>query len=206
MHIYSIEEGTQLVKAARNAIELYIKNPHFDKKHIQESLRNFADYYGVFVTLEYYPLNTLRGCIGYPNAVGPIKNSLVEAAIGAAFEDPRFNPLSIKELDDITVEVSILSKPEELPKDYKKRIESIKIGRDGLIVEFGFYSGLLLPIVPVEEKWDKEKFFQETCIKAGLPEGYWRRADVKLFKFETQIFKEEEPNGKIKEIKLEEGL
>ncbi len=203
MNIYSLAEGAQLVKAARNAIELYMRNPHFNKKIVEQSISHLNDQYGVFVTIESYPTKELRGCIGFPLAVGPISSSLVEAALGAAFEDPRFVPLSLEELDDVTIEVSILSKPEELPTDYKKRLESIKIGRDGLLIEYGFYSGLLLPIVPVEQKWGKEQFLEETCIKAGLPTSYWKRDDVKLYKFETQIFREEEPGGRIIEVKLE---
>ena len=165
MNIYSLAEGAQLVKAARNAIELYMRNPHFNKKIVEQSISHLNDQYGVFVTIESYPTKELRGCIGFPLAVGPISSSLVEAALGAAFEDPRFVPLSLE--------------------------------------EYGFYSGLLLPIVPVEQKWGKEQFLEETCIKAGLPTSYWKRDDVKLYKFETQIFREEEPGGRIIEVKLE---
>jgi len=206
MHIYSIDEGRQLVKAARNAIELYLRNPHFDKKTVESSIEHFNEHYGVFVTIEYYPTKVLRGCIGFPIEVGQIKNSLVEAALGAAFDDPRFVPVSHNELESLCLEVSILSKPDELPTDYKKRLSGIEVGRDGLLVEYGFYSGLLLPIVPIEQKWNKEQFLAETCIKAGLPASYWKRADVKLYKFETQIFREEEPGGDIKEIDLKKGL
>ncbi|MGC8652294.1 MAG: TIGR00296 family protein [Candidatus Micrarchaeia archaeon] len=202
MHVYNIEEGRTLVRVARNAIELYIRNPHFDKRVVESSIEQFNDYYGVFVTLEHYPTKTLRGCIGFPKAIGPIKSSLLDAALGAAFDDPRFVPVSVHELDSLVVEVSILSEPKELEKDFKKRLDGIEVGRDGLLIEYGFYSGLLLPIVPVEEKWNKEQFLEETCIKAGLPVSYWKRADVKLYKFETQIFREEEPGGNVREVNL----
>ncbi len=191
-----------MVKAARNAIELYLRNPHFSKNLVKSSIEHRNEYYGVFVTLEHYPTRTLRGCIGFPRAIEPIKSSLVEAALSAAFDDPRFVPVSVHELDSLVVEVSILSEPKETRKDLKSRLKEVEVGRDGLLVEYGFYSGLLLPIVPVEEKWGKEQFLEETCIKAGLPADYWKRPDVKLYKFETQIFREEEPGGNVREVSL----
>ena len=111
MHVYSEEHGMQLVKAARNSIELFIINPHFKKDTVVDTLDEFERAHGVFVTLEHYPTRELRGCIGFPRAVGPIKESLVDAAIAAAFEDPRFVPVSKYELEELLVEVSILSSP-----------------------------------------------------------------------------------------------
>lgn len=204
MKVLSLEDGKSLVKAARYAVELYIKSPHFNKSIVTESIKHInTDKYGVFVTIEFYPTKTLRGCIGFPRAYGALKDSVVDAAISAATEDPRFVPVSHHELDELVFEVSILSEPQPLEKSQKSRLNGIKIGRDGLIIEYGFYSGLLLPIVAVEEKWDKLKFLEEVCLKAGLPKDYWKQPNVNLYKFETQVFKEESPNGNIIEVKLE---
>jgi uncharacterized protein (TIGR00296 family) len=200
---YTLKEGEKLVKAARNAIELYIKSPRFEKSMIEKTLSEFNEKAGVFVTINHYPTMSLRGCIGYFKAIGPVKRLLVEAAIAAATEDPRFIPLSVGELNDVVIEVSILSEPQQLkgtPEEIKKEI---KIGRDGLLIEYGYYSGLLLPIVAVEEKWSVEKFLENVCIKAGLHPHMWKRSDITLYKFQTQVFREEEPNGKIVEIKME---
>jgi len=203
LKIYTLKEGEKLVKAARNAIELYIKSPRFEKSMIEKTLSEFNEKAGVFVTINHYPTMSLRGCIGYFKAIGPVKRLLVEAAIAAATEDPRFIPLSVGELNDVVIEVSILSEPQQLkgtPEEIKKEI---KIGRDGLLIEYGYYSGLLLPIVAVEEKWNVEKFLENVCIKAGLHPHMWKRSDITLYKFQTQVFREEEPNGKVVEIKME---
>lgn len=204
MKVVSLEEGKSLVKAARSAVELYIRSPHFSKSTVTESIKHIkTDKYGVFVTIEYYPTKTLRGCIGFPHAYGPLSHSVVEAAISAAAEDPRFVPVSHYELDELTFEVSLLSEPKIVGKSESARLRSIKVGRDGLIIEYGFYSGLLLPIVAVEEKWNKLQFLEEVCLKAGLPKGYWKQPNVNLYKFETQVFREESPNGNVIEVKLE---
>ena len=170
---------------------------------IENTLSEFNEKAGVFVTINHYPTMSLRGCIGYPRAIGPVKKLLIDAAIAAATEDPRFIPLSVGELNDVIIEVSILSEPQQIkgtPEEIKKEI---KIGRDGLLIEYGYYSGLLLPVVAVEEKWNVEKFLENVCIKAGLHPHMWKRSDITLYKFQTQVFREEEPNGKVVEIKME---
>ena len=201
MHIYGAEEGAELVKAARNSIELYLMTPRFDKSLVKRTISKFNERYGVFVTLEHYPTKELRGCIGFPTAVAPVSESIVEAAIAAAFEDPRFVPVSKAELDELSVEISILSEPVAVGGDARKRKKGIVVGRDGLIIEYGVYGGLLLPIVAVEQKWDEEKFLEQVCVKAGLHTNYWAQPNVKLYKFETQVFKEEKPGGKVVEVK-----
>jgi hypothetical protein len=113
--------------------------------------------------------------------------------------------LEEKELDSIVIEVTILGVPERInvdkPKDYPSHI---KIGRDGLIVERGFYKGLLLPQVPIEQKWNKEDFLSHTCMKAGLmPDAWLDKKDINISKFTGQIFYETEPRGEIKEKKLD---
>jgi uncharacterized protein len=203
MHVYNNVQGEQLVKAARNSIELFLINPHFEKEVVKRTLGEFEKPHGIFVTLEHYPTRELRGCIGFPRAVGPLGEVLVDAAIAAAFEDPRFVSVSKHELDDLLVEVSILSSLIPVTGDEKKRLSSIKVPGDGLMIQYGLYGGLLLPIVAVEQKWDKKKFLEETCRKAGLHSNYWSQPNVKLFKFETQIFREDEPRGKVLEVKLD---
>ena len=203
MHVFKAKEGEQLVKAARYAIELFIINPNFEKEVIANTLEDFEKPYGVFVTLEHYPTGALRGCIGFPRAIAPLGDSLVEAAIAAAFGDPRFVSVSKKELDELLVEVSVLSSPVPITGGERKRLDSVKVGRDGLMVEYGMYSGLLLPIVAVEQKWDRKAFLEETCVKAGIHRNYWSQPNLKLYKFETQVFREERPGGKVLEVKYD---
>jgi uncharacterized protein (TIGR00296 family) len=131
-----------------------------------------------------------------------LKNSITEAS-KSAIRDPRFIPLSENELDKIIIEVTILTKPEIIdtikPEDY---VNKIKIGRDGLIIEHGYYSGLLLPQVPVEQSWNIYEYLANICLKAGLPPDSWIDKEAKIYKFSGQIFTEIEPNGEIKEKKL----
>ncbi|MEM3199423.1 MAG: TIGR00296 family protein [Candidatus Micrarchaeaceae archaeon] len=197
MHFYSLEQGRELVSAARVAIELYIRNPRFDRKLIENRLENFNDRHGIFVTLESYPSSTLRGCVGYIEGIKEVKHLIIEAAIAAAFEDPRFPELSLDELNKTVVEVSILSEPKKMPSSAEERLKELEIGRDGLIIQYGSYSGLLLPNVATEEHFTKEEFLEAVCDKAGIPSSYWRQQNVNLYRFETQIFKEKMPSGDV---------
>ena len=191
----SIEDGEVLVKTSRTIVTEFLKNRTkvaLDKKF--ES--NFSFNSGIFVTLS-NPLG-LRGCIGFPLPNKKLFNALIEASIAAATEDPRFPPVKIKELDQITFEVTVLTQPEEIhvsdPSEYPSKI---KVGRDGLIIKHGFDSGLLLPQVPIEYSWTVEEFLGHTCEKAGLPWDCWKDKETKVQKFEGIVFKEETPKGKV---------
>jgi len=197
--LFSKEEGMVAVKIARNVIEKYVKNEEVTIKDYPE---NFTKKSGVFVTINTYPKKELRGCIGYPEPVMPLIDAVIDSAKNAC-RDPRFPPLEKNELNRIVVEVSLLTKPEMIKIDNPiNYTEKIKIGRDGLIAESGFYRGLLLPQVPVEWKWDKETFLSHTCMKAGLVSDAWLDKKTKIYSFQAQIFSEETPNGEIKEREL----
>jgi len=191
----SIEDGEVLVKTSRTIVTEFLKNRTkvaLDKKF--ES--NFSFNSGIFVTLS-NPLG-LRGCIGFPLPNKKLFNALIEASIAAATEDPRFPPVKIEELDQITFEVTVLTQPEEIHvSDPAKYPSKIKVGRDGLIVKHGFNSGLLLPQVPVEYSWTEEEFLGHTCEKAGLPWDCWKDKETKVQKFNGIVFKEETPKGKV---------
>ena len=196
-----IKNGIKSVNYARNVIEEYVKNK---KIPVCKFSGVFKDKHGAFVTIHTYPDHDLRGCIGIPLPVMSLCDAIAEGAASAT-RDPRFPPLIVKELDDIVVEVTVLSPPELIkinkPEDYLK---DIVVGRDGLIVEQGFYKGLLLPQVPVEQAWDKEEFLNHTCIKAGLMSDAWFDKQTKVYKFGGQVFTEIKPRGEVKEKKLNE--
>lgn len=203
MH-YSLEDGQALVRAARSTVELYLKSPEFHRSMVERHIDRYSEKAGVFVTIEHYPTMTLRGCIGFTNPTAPVSRMLVEAALAAAADDPRFVPVSHSELSEMVIEVSILSKPEQVQqKTEKGRMREIKVGRDGLIVRYGFKSGLLLPVVPVEQGWGKEDFLKQVCLKAGIDEDAWKRPEVGLYRFTAQVFREKEPAGAVEEVKLE---
>jgi uncharacterized protein (TIGR00296 family) len=196
----SEKDGQILVKTARMVVTDYLKNgskTELGKKFQEDFLFNS----GVFVTLN-NPLG-LRGCIGYPLPDKKLFNALEEAAISAATEDPRFPPVKFEELDSITFEVTVLTPPTKIEvSDSQEYLSKIKIGQDGLIVRYGYNSGLLLPQVPVEYGWNEKEFLEYTCEKAGLPKEYWQKEDVEILKFEGIVFKEKDPNGEIIQEKL----
>lgn len=196
----SEKDGQILVKTARMVVTDYLKNGSKTElgKKFQE---DFSFNSGVFVTLN-NPLG-LRGCIGYPLPDKKLFNALEEAAISAATEDPRFPPVKFEELDSITFEVTVLTAPTKIEvSDSQEYLSKIKIGQDGLIVKYGYNSGLLLPQVPVEYGWNEKEFLEYTCEKAGLPKEYWQKEDVEILKFEGIVFKEKDPNGEIIQEKL----
>ena len=196
----SEKDGQILVKTARMVVTDYLKNGSKTElgKKFQE---DFSFNSGVFVTLN-NPLG-LRGCIGYPLPDKKLFNALEEAAISAATEDPRFPPVKFEELDSITFEVTVLTPPTKIEvSDSQEYLSKIKIGQSGLIVKYGYNSGLLLPQVPVEYGWNEKEFLEYTCEKAGLPKEYWQKEDVEILKFEGIVFKEKDPNGEIIQEKL----
>ncbi len=197
MHAYSLKEGSHLVAAARNAIELFLIDPEFDRMIVSKTIEHFERPHGVFVSLEHYPTREPRGLMGFPKAISPLGEMVVESAIAAAFEDQRFVPISKNEMDHLVIGISILSEPVKATGGKARRLSSIKLGRDGIIVQYGLYMGILLPQVAVEHGWGKERFLDEACRRAGLHSGYWTQPNVKLYRFEAQTFAEQEPNGRV---------
>lgn len=196
----SIEDGKLLVQAARKVVTEYLKTnniPTFDESF--QSKYSFES--GIFVTIN--SNLGLRGCIGFPLPDKKLYDAISEAAIAAATQDPRFSPMKLKELEDVTFEVTVLTPPSEIkvkePSDY---LSQIKIGRDGLIVKHSFFSGLLLPQVPVEYGWTVKEFLENTCEKAGLSKDHWKKNDTKILKFQGVVFKEDQPMGNVIEEKL----
>ena len=139
---------------------------------------------GAFVTL--HLKGDLRGCIGYIEFPGPLRRAVDEVARKAAFEDPRFAPLTPDELPSVSIEISVLS-----PLRRIGGVEDVKVGRDGLLIELRGYRGLLLPQVATEYRWEAEEFLENTARKAGLPRGAWRDPAAELYAFAAEVFSEE---------------
>ncbi len=141
---------------------------------------------GAFVTIHHY--GELRGCIGQIEGRQPLAFAVARCAVSAATRDPRFPPLSARELGAGTeIEISVLT-----PMQPVTSPEEIEVGRDGLLIQQGHRSGLLLPQVAPEWGWDRDTFLTQTCRKAGLPPDAWRRG-AEVFKFQAEIFSEHEP-------------
>jgi len=191
--MFTQEEGENAVKIARQTIESHVSDketPEFDFPE------KFEKEMGVFVTINKYPSENLRGCIGYPEPIFKLKEALTRASVSAT-NDPRFSPLGEDELDDIIIEVTLMTPPAEIKCSPEELPNKITVGRDGLIIKKGPFSGLLLPQVPVEYGWDEEEFLGHTCMKAGLDTSQWKKEGCEVLKFQGEIFKEKEPHGEI---------
>ncbi len=194
----TLEEGIYLVRLARYSIQSYLSNNKLPK--VKPAYEKLLKPSGAFVTLKRYADNSLRGCIGYPEPILPLYQAVIRAAVAAAFEDPRFPPLSPEELPEVLVEVSVLTPPERIDtkvSDRRKLPDIVKIGEHGIIVRKGPYSGLLLPQVAVEYSWNSIEFLNQTCLKAGLWYDCWLELDTEIYAFSAEIFTEKSPGGEI---------
>ncbi len=172
------KDGKILIEIAKNAIKNEF-NITYSRIDIPEKLKKKA---GAFVTIN--EDNSLRGCIGYPYPVMELYRAVEKSAVEAAFDDPRFMPLKKKEIDKIEIEITILG--EMMKFDYKN-IDEITVGKHGLYIKNGIYSGILLPQVATEYNFTKKEFLEETCLKAGLNKNCY--TDSELYVFEGKIIK-----------------
>jgi AmmeMemoRadiSam system protein B/AmmeMemoRadiSam system protein A len=136
---------------------------------------------GAFVTI--HKKGQLRGCIGYIEGRGPLHKTIEEMAEAAAFRDPRFSPVKEKELPELDLEISVLT-----PLKRINDVNEIQVGTHGIYIKKGWYSGLLLPQVATEYRWDRQTFLEHTCQKAGLPSNAWKEEDTEIYIFSADIF------------------
>ncbi len=203
----SLEIGQRAVALARDALEKALgPDPPTDPAAPFLTTRlpaAFDEPRGVFTTLRQSPSDLLRGCIGYTHPVFPLRVGIPRTAASAALEDPRFPPVEREELEHITAEVSLLTVPEPLragqPRD---RPSAVRVGHDGLIVRWRRAEGLLLPQVAVEQHWDATEFLSETCGKAGLPFDAWLRPETEVYRFGSEVFREDVPGGTVRPVPL----
>jgi hypothetical protein len=174
------QEKQELLHLAREAITIFLR----DKKlpNYSPASPRLLKKKGVFVTLR--KRGSLRGCIGFIESNLPLYQTVIQAAIYAAVKDIRFTPVSLDELPEIDIEISILS-----PLSRIRHPSQIKVGRHGLVIEKGARKGLLLPQVATENGWDRLTFLQQVCLKAGLPPDAWRQG-ARIYTFEALVFEE----------------
>ncbi|MFX1393778.1 MAG: TIGR00296 family protein [Promethearchaeota archaeon] len=198
---FSVEDGKMLITFARENIEYFLKNDR--RIPVPDEIKQkFADNYGAFVTLNKFNIsgNPLRGCIGYIEPTYSLYDVIHRVSVSSAIEDPRFPSVSLKEMENIIIELSILTPPKQIEvNDPKEYLQKIVIGRDGLIAERGMRRGLLLPQVPVDHdrNWDVETFLNHTCQKAWLPTNAWKEKDTKIYSFQAILFEEKSPRGEV---------
>jgi len=136
----------------------------------------------------------LRGCIGMIQEKMPLYQAVVDYAIHSATKDPRFKPMTADEAKEVDIEISVMNPTADpmTPFQKVKDVSEIVIGRDGLLLRRGSYQGILLPQVPVEQGWDRDKYLEGICRKAGVPNGAWKDAKTELYRFSAQVFGEKE--------------
>ena len=191
---YSDDDGNFLVRLARKTVDEYVTGkrklepPADTPEHLKEKS-------GVFVTLNAIAGGgvALRGCIGRPYPTQPLVEATIDSAVDSAANDPRFPPVTPKELDNIIVDLSVLTPPKKIEYSSPDDLPNlVKVGRDGLIASRGMWRGLLLPQVPVDWKWNSLEFLERTCNKAGLPENAWKDRNTKIQIFSAEIFSEQD--------------
>lgn len=175
-------EQQELLRMARQALEASVRNGRLPEADVCSG--GLAEKRGAFVTL--HKAGRLRGCIGYIESLKPLHQTVAECAMAAALRDPRFDPVEPEELPLLHLEISVLSPFEEISP------EKIEVGRHGLMVSRGWQRGLLLPQVATEWKWDRKRFLEETCLKAGLAPDAWKHG-AKIQAFTAQVFGEPNP-------------
>ncbi|MCA9679073.1 MAG: AmmeMemoRadiSam system protein A [Kofleriaceae bacterium] len=178
-HDLADDEKRELLRIARATLREYGFSGRIPpgKPHRESLLAPAA----VFVSL--HQGDELRGCIGMTEEDRPLYRAIQEMAVAAATRDPRFPAMQAEELDDMTIEISVLGPPRRI-----KGPDDLRIGVDGLRVELGDQRGLLLPQVAPEAGWDAATFLAKTCRKAGLAEDAWRDPDAVIWAFGAQVF------------------
>ncbi|MCE5326809.1 MAG: AmmeMemoRadiSam system protein A [Planctomycetaceae bacterium] len=177
-------ERKALLALARRAVEAAVRGNGPIKPSTDEGI--LAQTRGCFVTLKNGP--HLRGCIGTFQPRAPLGRMICEMALAAATQDPRFydDPITPSELDQLSVEVSVLS-PLELTDDPA----ALTVGVHGIYIIRGGYAGCFLPEVATDMGWSAREFLDNCCMhKAGLPAGAWRDGGTQVYLFTSEKFQE----------------
>jgi MEMO1 family protein len=179
----SRKEQDELLRIARASVETSVRRGKpFESQ--AAGMSALAQERGAFVTLNEH--GQLRGCIGYVAPMKPLDETVREVAMLAALRDTRFHPVAPAELGSLEYEVSVLS-----PLRRVMDVKEIRVGTHGLLIRMGDAEGLLLPQVPLEQKWDRAEFLEEVCLKAGLPPHAWQDPNADLFRFTALVFGEQ---------------
>ncbi len=180
-------EKNELLALARKSVEYAVREGKpYDAAASSSELLNQER--GAFVTLK--KSGELRGCIGYTSSLKPLYLTVRDTAAFAALRDPRFLPVSASELPRLEYEISVLS-----PLRRVLDVRQIKVGEHGLLMKNDTHEGLLLPQVPVEEKWDRQQFLEETCAKAGMRASCWKDENTDIFQFTAVVFGDTQPQA-----------
>jgi AmmeMemoRadiSam system protein A len=180
----TMEHKKTLIKIARQSITNAVKGRKTPDYRIDDKTLNSAG--GAFVTI-HDNRGSLRGCIGNIISERPLWETVRNMALESALRDPRFPPVSPGQLDDINIEISVLS-----PLKRIKNLQEIEVGKHGLFIKKDFYQGLLLPQVATEYGWNRIQFLEQTCYKAGLSGNCYRQESCEIYIFSAVVFGEKD--------------
>lgn len=177
----SDEDRRFLLRLARESMTAFARGQSMDDPvEVPSAIRPVR---GAFVTL--HKASQLRGCIGYVEGIRPLWEAVRDLAVEASAHDPRFPPVRPREIEEVDLEISVLS-----PLERIRGAEDVVVGTHGLVIRFAGRSGLLLPQVAGERGWSATTFLEQTCWKAGLPLEAWRNPGAELFRFSAEVFGE----------------
>src|SRR5271165_3345050 len=176
---YPVTERRLLLHLAHDSIQSALEDRELD---LTPPSPHLAEPRAAFTTLHLG--GKLRGCIGYVSPIDSLYKTIADTARAAAFDDPRFEPVTLTETPKLKVEISVLSPLQPIQPD------EVVVGRHGLVVTQGNHRGLLLPQVAPEWEWNRETFLAQTCLKAGLPTDAWQHG-AQLQGFTAEVFGEE---------------
>lgn len=174
------DDKAMLLRIARESVAREIA----DLPLASTNARELPQASGVFVTIK--RRGELRGCIGTLHCRAGLAQEVARTARESATQDPRFPPVSMQEVPELSLEISVLGPLEQIDPGEPG---AIVIGRHGLVVEQGIRRGLLLPQVATEWGWDVPQFLRQTCRKAGLPDDAWQHG-ARVFRFGADVFGE----------------
>ena len=188
---FTAGEKDTLLRIAKESVRAVVSGKKFVAEVPKEA--RLCQKAGAFVTLHLH--GELRGCIGLIEPRLPLYETVAEMAAKSATSDPRFDSVTTRELDNIEIEISVLSLLEKVEKP-----ENVIVGHHGVMIEKGYFRALLLPQVATENGWNREQLLRQVCVKAGLHKEAYRDPDSNLFVFTAEIFGEESRQKEEKDV------
>jgi AmmeMemoRadiSam system protein A len=183
------QDKKYLLKLARKAIQKYFQDEGVLQINEDDLPQTLKEKKGTFVTLR--KNNKLRGCIGDLESKKPIYQSVIDNCLASALLDPRFTTLNNNELNDIKIEISVLSALKKLP-DFTNSdsfLEYLDKYRPGLLIKKGSHQATFLPQV-WEDLTSTELFISHLCEKAGLDKNKWKKMNLEIYQYSAEVFKE----------------
>lgn len=175
-------ERAELLNLARSTLECHLLRR--ETHPYTPSQAGLLEKKGAFVSLHHG--DELRGCIGQLSPDRELYRIVQHCVVCAATEDTRFLPVEAEEIEQLSIEISVLT-----PFRRIREIEEIEVRKHGLYIVRGPFRGLLLPQVAVQYGWDRITFLKQTCRKSGLPDASWQDSQTAIHIFEAEVFSDQ---------------